>query len=389
MGMSVAEFEKQKTTGRFRVLGVDDARKLGLSCADCCYDEDYRYLLVEFIDEKPARIVGSDGGAPEDQSLLRDWRWVAFEMNQLAAAAASGDSARRAAEARSHSHLRLAIRKLLENASCDEWRDAWTIQGFGMLRMYLSKEVRLHVWDPGYSVANVSTIHDHPWDFVSTVLCGSIRDIVYEEEQGAATHHEQRILCGAGGHAVGATQDARLRVVSDKTFRAGESYKLYASQLHESRPEPGTVTLIDRTFGKDPDHARVFFPLGTEWVSAEPRQASRLEVGLFSRKARQCLDAELGAALPAAPSAQPRKPHIADCACGACMGWAKEPHRPDCNCNICFAGESPKPADEPEAVRAVAEATACYCSEYVSSGWPCLPGCCPNVPTPEPAEEQP
>lgn len=30
------------------------------------------------------RILGCDGGEPEDQTLLRDWKWVVVELNALA-----------------------------------------------------------------------------------------------------------------------------------------------------------------------------------------------------------------------------------------------------------------------------------------------------------------
>jgi len=33
-------------------------------------------------DSKTDRIVGEDGGEPEDQMLVRDWRWVEKELNR-------------------------------------------------------------------------------------------------------------------------------------------------------------------------------------------------------------------------------------------------------------------------------------------------------------------
>ena len=51
----------------------------------------------------------------------------------------------------------------------------WSLQGFGMLRLYLSDNIRLHVWTTEHRVENVSDIHDHPWDFISTVLFGQLK----------------------------------------------------------------------------------------------------------------------------------------------------------------------------------------------------------------------
>jgi hypothetical protein len=39
-----------------------------------------RYVLA---DTRDGRDVGEDGGEPEDQLLIRDWSWVAVEMNKL------------------------------------------------------------------------------------------------------------------------------------------------------------------------------------------------------------------------------------------------------------------------------------------------------------------
>lgn len=38
--------------------------------------DDYSTYLVEQVDGGGPRIVGSDGGEPEDQILGRDWAWV-------------------------------------------------------------------------------------------------------------------------------------------------------------------------------------------------------------------------------------------------------------------------------------------------------------------------
>jgi hypothetical protein len=42
----------------------------------------YVFHLVEVIDGKPTRILGTDGGEPEDQSFGRDWYWVVEEINK-------------------------------------------------------------------------------------------------------------------------------------------------------------------------------------------------------------------------------------------------------------------------------------------------------------------
>lgn len=53
------------------------------SAADWHSDwDEYRQCIVLYIDGKPQRIVGCDGGEPEDQTLSRDWGWVTDELNE-------------------------------------------------------------------------------------------------------------------------------------------------------------------------------------------------------------------------------------------------------------------------------------------------------------------
>jgi len=46
-----------------------------------CRKFDFRYALVDTTEK---RILGMDGGEPEDQTLGRDWNWVADELNKVA-----------------------------------------------------------------------------------------------------------------------------------------------------------------------------------------------------------------------------------------------------------------------------------------------------------------
>ena len=63
-------------------------------------------------------------------------------------------------------------------------RRSWTVQGFGFLRTYFGppnapKMYRLNLWDHHFTVPNVSTIHDHPWDFTSVIVAGEFANQRY------------------------------------------------------------------------------------------------------------------------------------------------------------------------------------------------------------------
>ena len=104
--------------------------------------------------------------------------------------------------------IRASVRSILEHADAY----AWSIQGFGMLRCYLTKEVRLHVWDSSFAVRCVSTIHDHPWDFTSLIVSGAVKQYRFTEvhpRTGAPEYRRQVIRCGTdGGLADGCSMDA-------------------------------------------------------------------------------------------------------------------------------------------------------------------------------------
>lgn len=185
--------------------------------------------------------------------------------------------------------LLLFARTILRHAGTFKW----SLQGLGMLRLYLSPEVRLHVWDRQSVVSDVSTLHDHPWNFTSYVLAGSIVDVEYDRTlpgSGAADAFiQQRIVCGPGGHLAGDPVPVLLREKSCRVYGPGSCYTHLAQDIHESIPCDGTVTLIVRDFVGDRDHANVYYPIQMRWVSAEPRPALPEEVTRITSKALECM----------------------------------------------------------------------------------------------------
>lgn len=155
----------------------------------------------------------------------------------------------------------------------------WTLQGLGMLRMYLSKERRLHVWDSQFAVDNVSEMHTHPWDFRSLVVAGKIRNYKYVEvnEPRSYLYYRQQIHCGEGGGLVGVPTTVRLQEQPVEEYRERETYEERAEEIHISRPLDGSVTIVKRIFKEDTEHAFVYWKDGS-WVSAEPRKATYEEV---------------------------------------------------------------------------------------------------------------
>lgn len=179
------------------------------------------------------------------------------------------------------------VQKVLEEPHSYQWQ--W--QGLGMLRLYLSDEVRLHVWFPRGSVPGVSTIHTHPWDFVSTVIVGRVvnqRYLCVTPRPEAEPYWRRPLICGPGGGLTAHPQEpVWIQRQPPEIYTAGQNYFQKASEIHESDPAPGTVTAITRTFKADRDTAMVYWPKDTEWVSAEPRDATPTEIDVITQRTLQ------------------------------------------------------------------------------------------------------
>jgi hypothetical protein len=170
---------------------------------------------------------------------------------------------------------KLLVQKIFESP----YELEWSVQGLGMLRLYLSKEVRLHVWDSSLKSEDVSVIHTHPWDFSSYVVAGQINNSILAEKDSiySVSHKKQKLHCGVGGGLVGEPENVQLEISSKNTFYEGQSYDEKAEEIHLSQALNGTVTIVERRFKDDEDHAFVYWEEG-EWGSAEPRKATSLEI---------------------------------------------------------------------------------------------------------------
>lgn len=189
--------------------------------------------------------------------------------------------------------------KPLAQVILERWQDSeWSLQGLGMLRTYVSKTMRMHVWDSRYRVPGVTMLHTHPWDFESLIVAGAVRQYRYEiaytgtrpdplpgvsddaffESIGFERYVEGTIVCGEGGGECEPPTPVYLRRGEAEVYGEGEMYRQDADEIHESLPDDGTVTLINRTFRANTEVAHVYWPHGGSWVSAEPRPATPEEV---------------------------------------------------------------------------------------------------------------
>lgn len=96
-------------------------------------------------------------------------------------------------------------------------------------------EVRLHYWKSNSAVRFDEAVHEHPWDSVSIVLRGSVRNEFWRIEEGGAcpvVYFETRDLASAAYTRIG-TCDPTLTSAFDIT--RGQSYWIPSGTFHRTK----------------------------------------------------------------------------------------------------------------------------------------------------------
>jgi hypothetical protein len=158
----------------------------------------------------------------------------------------------------------------------------WRMQEIGLMSLRLDdrRQHRLHVWDPSDCVEE-PPIHDHPYDFTSTIVAGELTNTRFEEDPAGDEYVRFRYPPGA---EVERQSDA-VRLSSRATlFTEGNQYLQLAHELHASWQRPGTVTAIRCSWIEAPT-LTVCLREENSWVSGQGRDATRDEVKSYAAKA--------------------------------------------------------------------------------------------------------
>jgi hypothetical protein len=164
------------------------------------------------------------------------------------------------------------VRTILEHA--EDY--PWVMQEIGLLGLRLDdkREYRLHVWDPSSSVGE-PPIHDHPFDFTSTVIAGEMTNTRYKEDPLGVEY--RRVRYTPPNEDDRRSDTVRLSGMAT-TLTAGGQYHQLAHELHDSRQLPGTVTIIRRTFTRDVSELTVCNREEAGWISGQSRPAALADV---------------------------------------------------------------------------------------------------------------
>jgi len=182
----------------------------------------------------------------------------------------------------SHDYLKASIKGYLVKAQ----DYTWTLQGFGMLRLHLTDEFRLNVWDSNFRVPNVTLTHTHPWDFESVIIAGMVDNVIMEEtdeEEMSCPYLRASIKPGIGGGIdVNTIKPVNLRDASIKRYTEGQVYSQTANMIHVSNPLDGSIT-FNRRHRVGEDKALVYWA-SKEFITAEPRIATSEEVSTITKR---------------------------------------------------------------------------------------------------------
>jgi len=158
----------------------------------------------------------------------------------------------------------------------------WRMQDIGLMSLRLDdrREYRLHVWDPSHCVED-PPVHDHPYDFTSTVIAGELTNVRYEEDPAGDEYVRFRYSPGAEGER---RSDAVRLSSTATTFTEGGRYRQLAHELHASRQRPGTVTALRCLWVEAPE-LTVCVRDPASWHSGRARDATPDEIKGFAARA--------------------------------------------------------------------------------------------------------
>jgi hypothetical protein len=178
----------------------------------------------------------------------------------------------------SNSLDKVLVRNILEHAH----GYSWTMQELGLLGLRLDdrREYRLHVWDPGHRIGG-PVIHDHPYDFVSTIVAGELTNVRYEEDPTGVKYLRDRY--SPPNEDLRSSDFIQLAPRAE-THREGDEYAQLAHELHDSHQLPGTVTIIRMTF-RDVNELTVCRAEDAPWISGVSRPATSEEVEAITSRA--------------------------------------------------------------------------------------------------------
>lgn len=162
--------------------------------------------------------------------------------------------------------------------------------GDGMVQLYLSKHVRLHVFHPWLppTVQN-ARIHDHAWDMHSQVLTGVLHHTTYNinlATVGPFMVNEARSGCGSTGGGLTKCHRCDTKQTGENHFAAGSEYRFPHHEFHEVGTSELSMTVIRKSNYSDLP-PRIIAPWDEEADNAFDHNISEYDLWRAIREAYQ------------------------------------------------------------------------------------------------------
>lgn len=169
---------------------------------------------------------------------------------------------------------------LLERIKNDPLSFNWRRHGIGFIKANLGGNQRVHVYNKIFLTPNITIHHDHPWHLASCILKGRLFNTRYVRDEEAFDRFNEGVIncCDFKG-IEGVPTIVGLRTLSEEQYLPGSAYTQADVEIHSTRADDGTVTLVEKI---PSDHAngtaRVFWPVGSEYVNADITDLSEEEI---------------------------------------------------------------------------------------------------------------
>jgi hypothetical protein len=123
--------------------------------------------------------------------------------------------------------------------------------GFIQLDLDAQKKRRLHVWPdkPVQAQKTRHPVHDHAFNFISTLLCGSLTNLRYyfmKSEHVTTVMHRAVRLQGGEDTILQPEESGYLGFIGGELMLPGQTYSMVKDVLHDSIPHGLTATIIEK-----------------------------------------------------------------------------------------------------------------------------------------------
>lgn len=105
--------------------------------------------------------------------------------------------------------------------------------GLGFVQLKLDENIRMHFYHPDLMpIVHEEEIHNHRYDFISTILAGELTQELFEIRDGLSNYYMIEENCKQEKLSNPVSKDVTVKSLGKRTFSKGESYTILTSDFH-------------------------------------------------------------------------------------------------------------------------------------------------------------